>query len=206
MKIIINVIYILLLPLSFVFSYKIADVMSKLFYIFYTSWIKRHFKKMYGIVKSPIYLNGGKYISVGNNTIIGRNVSLQCWDMYKKQSFHPDLSIGKNCSVRDDGHITCCNQIYIGNNVRIGPKVLITDNSHGASTRELLDINPIDRPLFSKGPVIIEDNVWIGEKASIMPNVRIGRGAIVGANAVVTKDVPSYCIVGGNPARILKQL
>ena len=180
--------------------------MRKLFYVFNTCWIRKNFKQMNGIVKSPIFLCGGKYISIGQNTIIGRNVCLQCWDKYKNESFYPELSIGHNSSVRDDGHITCCNKILIGNGVRIGPKVLITDNSHGASTRELLELNPIERPLFSKGPVIIEDNVWIGEKASIMPNVKIGKGAIIGANSVVTKDVSSYSIVGGNPARVLKQL
>jgi acetyltransferase-like isoleucine patch superfamily enzyme len=53
---------------------------------------------------------------------------------------------------------------------------------------------------------VIEDNVWIGDKATILANVRIGRCSIVGANAVVTKDVPPYCIVGGNPARIIRKI
>ena len=52
----------------------------------------------------------------------------------------------------------------------------------------------------------IKQNVWIGEKASIMPGVTIGKGAIVGANAVVTKDVPDFAVVGGNPAKIIKLL
>lgn len=206
MKRALDILYVFFLPISYLFPYKSIEVMRKLFYVFYTCWIRKNFKQMNGIVKSPIFLRGGKYISIGQNTIIGRNVCLQCWDKYKNESFYPELSIGHNSSVRDDGHITCCNKILIGNGVRIGPKVLITDNSHGASTRELLELNPIERSLFSKGPVIIEDNVWIGEKASIMPNVKIGKGAIIGANSVVTKDVSSYSIVGGNPARVLKQL
>ena len=206
MKRALDILYVFSLPISYLFPYKSIEVMRKLFYVFYTCWIRKNFKQMNGIVKSPIFLCGGKYISIGQNTIIGRNVCLQCWDKYKNESFYPELSIGHNSSVRDDGHITCCNKILIGNGVRIGPKVLITDNSHGASTRELLELSPIERPLFSKGPVIIEDNVWIGEKASIMPNVKIGKGAIIGANSVVTKDVSSYSIVGGNPARVLKQL
>ena len=206
MKRALDILYVFFLPISYLFPYKSIEVMRKLFYVFYTCWIRKNFKQMNGIVKSPIFLCGGKYISIGQNTIIGRNVCLQCWDKYKNESSYPELSIGHNSSIRDDGHITCCNKILIGNGVRIGPKVLITDNSHGASTRELLELNPIERPLFSKGPVIIEDNVWIGEKASIMPNVKIGKGAIIGANSVDTKDVSSYSIVGGNPARVLKQL
>ena len=54
--------------------------------------------------------------------------------------------------------------------------------------------------------MIIKDNVWIGEGVAIMPNVRIGKNAIIGANAVVTKDVPENTVVGGNPAKIIKQL
>ena len=60
------------------------------------------------------------------------------------------------------------------------------------------------RPMYSKGPVVIEDNVWIGEMVCILPNVRIGKGSIIGANAVVTKDVPANALVGGNPARVIK--
>ena len=60
--------------------------------------------------------------------------------------------------------------------------------------------------MYSKGVVIIEDNVWIGDQACIMPNVIIGKGAIIGANAVVTKNVIPYSVVGGNPAKIIKQL
>ena len=65
---------------------------------------------------------------------------------------------------------------------------------------------PINRPLFSKGPVVIEDNVWIGDKATILSGVTIGMGAIVGANSVITKDIPAYAVVAGSPAKIIKML
>lgn len=106
--------YTFFLPISYLFPYKSIEVMRKLFYVFYTCWIRKNFKQMNGIVKSPIFLCGGKYISIGQNTIIGRNVCLQCWDKYKNESFYPELSIGHNSSIRDDGHITCCNKILIG--------------------------------------------------------------------------------------------
>lgn len=146
-----------------------------------------------------------KYISVGKDSSFGPHLTLTC---YEEENIGrlPQLLIGDNVSIGAEAHITCCNYIVIGNNIVTGKKILITDNSHGSSKRHLLDMNPFDRPLYSKGPVIIEDNVWIGEKASIMPNVHIGKGAIVGANAVVTKDVPAYAVVGGNPAIIIKQL
>lgn len=90
------------------------------------------------------------------------------------------------------------------NGVLTGPNILITDNAHGASMAELLDTPPRLRPLHSKGPVVIEDNVWIGEKSSIMPGVHIGKGAIIAANSVVTHDIPSYCVAAGIPAKLLR--
>lgn len=86
----------------------------------------------------------------------------------------------------------------------MGNDILITDNSHGLSDIKQMDVAPNYCPLYSKGPVIIEDNVWIGEKTSILPGVHIGQGSIIGANSVVTKDVPAYSVVAGNPAKIIK--
>ena len=65
---------------------------------------------------------------------------------------------------------------------------------------------PSLRKVESKGEVIIGDNVWIGDKCTILPNVHIGDGVIVAANSVVTKDVPPYSVVGGDPAKVLKKI
>lgn len=149
-----------------------------------------------------------QYIAVGVNSTFGNNLTLTCYDIIKTPNlveyYTPSIQIGNGVSIGEDAHITCINKIVIGNNVLIGKKVLITDNAHGSSKRDILDIAPINRPLYSKGPIVIEDNVWIGEKASIMPGVHIGKGAVIGANAVVTKNVPPYAIVGGIPAKIIK--
>ncbi len=67
-------------------------------------------------------------------------------------------------------------------------------------------VAPLVRPLYSKGPIIIEDDVWLGEKVSVMPGVHIGRGAIIGANSVVTKDIPAYAVAVGSPAKVIKML
>lgn len=152
-------------------------------------------------------LKGAKYIELGNKVFLGKDIIFECWDSYfTGQTFTPRLSFGDDSCMGDGGHISCINRVSIGNGVNIGKRVFITDNAHGASDRCLLDMIPVMRPLHSKGPVIIEDNVWVGEYVCIMPGVKIGRGSIIGANAVVTHDVPSYCVVGGNPAKIIKQL
>lgn len=194
--------------LSYVFPYKfISRINRSISRMIYTNWIKREFK--YFGNKSHInpyfsYLLGAQYISIGKKCNIGRGVQLTAWDHFREQTFTPEIVLGDNCSIGEDSHITAINSIRLGNNVRLGKKILITDNAHGASSAELLDIAPNYRPLSSRGAVVIDDNVWIGEKASIMPGVHIGKGVIVAANSVVTKDVPPYCVVAGVPAKIIK--
>ena len=63
---------------------------------------------------------------------------------------------------------------------------------------------PVQRQMVVKGPVVVEDNVWIGERVCILSGVTVGKGAIVAANSVVTKDVPPYSVVGGVPAKLIK--
>lgn len=86
-----------------------------------------------------------------------------------------------------------------------GKWVTISDNNHGLTDSKSLQIPPLKRTVVSKGPVIIKENVWIGDKATVLAGVTIGQGAIVAANAVVTKDVPPYSIVAGAPAKILNK-
>lgn len=171
--------------------------------------IRRRYFKAFGqrsfLGLDTVYL-GEQYISVGDNLIFGNDSRLTAWDTYGAQHFTPEIIIGNNCNIGGQAHITAINRIVIGDNVLMGTKVLITDNAHGEFTAEQLDIAPFERPLYSKGAVIIDDNVWIGEKASIMPGVHIGKGAIVAANSVVTHDVPPYSMVAGVPAKVIKQL
>lgn len=153
-----------------------------------------------------------EYISIGDNTSFDNWIFLTAWNSYKCyknaketiQELHPDLSIGEGCNFGAFNHITCTNKIKIGNRLLTGKWVTITDNNHGTTDSVSLHTPPIKRPIYSKGPVIIGDDVWIGDKATILSGVTIGNGAVIAANSVVTKDVPAYCVVAGNPAKILK--
>ncbi len=177
--------------------------------VVYTGYCSVGFKSFgRNVVIEPclLGLRGRRYISIGDDSYLSKGVLLTAWDNFMEESFSPEIKIGRNCGIGANSHITAITGIYLGDNVLTGLDVLITDNAHGATNRELLDISPNMRPLSSKGPVIIEDNVWIGEKASIMPGVTIGKGSIIAANSVVTHDVPPYSIVGGIPAKIIKQL
>lgn len=178
---------------------------------FYTGFYSRCFASFgHGSVINPSFLMlvGPERIDVGSGVYIGSGVQLTAWRRAGAQSFSPKITIGSGASIGDESQVTAINSIEIGEGVLTGKKVLITDNSHGdvSSHPEEASMRPLDRPLYSKGPVRIGRNVWIGEKASIMPGVTIGEGAIIGANSVVTSDIPPYSIAVGAPAKVVKRI
>ena len=149
-------------------------------------------------------IKGQQYIYIGANSSIGKRATLTAWD---EAGIIPEIRIGNFVAIGDDVHITSVNKISIGDNVLIGKKVTITDNSHGCNNSVAdLQIPPISRPLYSKGCVKICNNVWLGDKVTVCSGVTIGEGAIVGANSVVTRDVPANTIVAGAPAKIIRQV
>jgi acetyltransferase-like isoleucine patch superfamily enzyme len=156
------------------------------------------------VITGALSLRGASYISVGPSSLFGKNIVLSAWSCFNNQTFSPQIIIGENVSIGDYAHITAINEIFIGNNVLFGRWVTVTDNSHGKTDICSLKTPPISRQLYSKGKVVIKDNVWIGDKVTILPNVTIGVGSVIGSNSVVTHDVPDYSVAVGNPARTIK--
>lgn len=155
------------------------------------------------LIKLPFSIIGKENILFGKNFTSGKNLRIECLNLERKKV----LFIGSNVKVNDYVHIACINKIIIGDNVLIGSHVLITDHQHGQYDGEDQDTpysSPDERKLYFK-TVVIEKNVWIGDMVSIMPNVTIGSGTIIGANSVVTKDIPKNCIAVGNPCKVIKK-
>lgn len=123
---------------------------------------------------------------------------------YEGQKFLPNIKIGKNVVFNTDIHIGCVDKVEIGDNCLFASRIYITDHDHGATNLESLKLTPVKRKLTSKGPVIIKDNVWIGEGVAILSGVTIGENCIIATNAVVTKSFPPNVIIGGIPAKIIK--
>jgi len=98
------------------------------------------------------------------------------------------------CNILD------CNEVRIGNHVMIGPTVQIYCAAHHIQAR------PRNQGLEVAKPVVIEDNVWVGGGAILLPGVTIGRNAVVGAGAVVSRNVPANTVVAGNPARVIREI
>lgn len=153
-----------------------------------------------------VFIKGEKYIRIGRNFTCRRGLRLEAIDKYYDQKFVPEIIIHDNIDIGTECHIGAINKIEIGDGVLLGSKVYITDHSHGRVVDEEKEIPPAYRNLYSKGPVRIEDNVWIGDNVVILPGVSIGKGSIIGANAVVTKDVAPNSVAVGCPAKVLRKL
>lgn len=120
------------------------------------------------------------------------------WIYSHVQIHAPDrVSIGTRCTVSDFVHMWGGGGITIGDQVMIGSHCVITSVTHD-SRATVYRYTRID------APVVIEDNVWIGAGAIILPGVRVGAGSIVGAGSVVTRDVPRSAVVVGLPARVTR--
>lgn len=158
------------------------------------------------LIRAPRMIYGGRFMHIGAAFDAFPGLRIEAFDRHLDKAFTPRITIGDRVSINYDCHIGCVNEISIGNDVLLASRVYISDHSHGAPDYHDIDVPPSARKVFSKGPVVIEDGVWIGEGACILPGVRIGRHAIVGANAVVSRDVPPYTIVDGVPARVIKTL
>ncbi len=124
------------------------------------------------------------------------------------------ISIGDWCFIGPNSRIWSGGSITIGNRVLISHDVNIFDNDthpFDAAARHLhfraikADGHPSDIDLKDR-PVVIEDDAWIAAKALVLKGVKIGRGAVIAAGSVVTRDVPPYCVVAGNPARTVRMI
>lgn len=145
----------------------------------------------------------GSHFRMNNGILhnqIGRNQ--RCIFKVEKNGI---LEIGNNVNISSTA-IVCCEKITIKDNVKIGGNVTIYDTDfHSLEISERTKMNE-DLSLRVNKPIVIEKNVFIGAHCTILKGVRIGEGAIIGAGSIVTKDVPSNEIWGGNPAKIIRKV
>lgn len=176
----------------------------------YTGWISQFIGEVGQNVKfnKPLHLEGDGLdcIHIGSNTTFQENCVIGCRKHYGKQTFKPKIIIGDNCDFGAYCHITAINRIEIGDGLLTGRFVFIGDNDHGGLSVEDGKLPPGKRELKTKGGIHIGNNVWIGDKASILSGITIGDNVIIGANCVVTHDIQSNSVVAGNPAKIVKYL
>lgn len=156
------------------------------------------------IIRLPFDIRNRKYIKLGDNFTTGFGCRLEAYPIDESVV----LKFGKNVQINDYVHISAMKGVTIGDNVLIASKVFISDLNHGSyganDIHDSPNIPPNDRKLYAE-PIVIEENVWLGETVCVLGGVTIGKGTIVGANSVVSKSLPPYVIAVGAPAKPIKK-
>ena len=179
----------------------------------YTMWIRNFIGEVGTGTRfmRPMRLEGGGYrkIHIGTNTVFNSldlDAGLACGNILTMATslFYPQIIIGNDCNFGEFCQITAINRISIGNGLLTGRFVYIGDNAHGGLSSEEKDIPPIKRKLQSKGEIVIGNNVWIGDKVTILGGVTIGDNVIIGAGSIVTHNIPSDCVAVGIPVKVVR--
>lgn len=177
-----------------------GNLFSALFHYLRWSWRFGSYGFRSRIVAPDMLSNPGS-IMIGSRVSIWKGARIEA--VHQDGGCHPRIEIGDNTSIQMYFHCGAAESVKIGRNVLIAGRVYITDHDHVfddpvLSARE-------NKDLVTK-PVLIEDGAWLGEGCVILKGVTVGRRAVVGANAVVTRDVPAGAVVGGIPARIIRTI
>lgn len=157
------------------------------------------------IIHFPVQIRGRKYISFEKGISMGFGCRIEAYPYVNQETI---ISFGKDIEMNDYVHITGINSVVIGDNVLMASKIYISDSNHGSYAGDENDSLPESiarkRPVSGK-PIVIEDNVWLGESVSVLSGVTIGRCSVIGANSVVSKSIPPYTIAVGIPAKPVKK-
>lgn len=170
----------------------VINKINDFFFCFIMLFVKRSY------VITPLQIDGKKNITIGRNVTVSSKSWLAAMQLTGNKA---ELIIEDGACIGHFAHIYATKSIHIGKKVLIADKVYISDNLHGYE-----DVNmPImEQEIVQKNPVSIGDNSWIGENVCII-GASIGKHCVIGANAVVTKNIPDYCVAVGNPAKIIKK-
>ena len=181
---------------------KISSItFRKIFTKLYSFFVARRFKKC-GTRFSlgyPSTITSFKSIEIGDSVNIREHAWINCTQSPNNKS---TLKIGSGSYIGRFIHLNAMESVIIEEDVLISDRVFITDHHHGFSERKPI----INQPLPKAKNVLLKKGCWIGIGAVINPGITIGKNSIVGANSVVTKDIPDNVIVGGNPAKYIRDL
>ena len=172
--------------------------------------LKGKIKEILGLIRAKIFdVTAGRSVYIGKHCSLKGKHHISLEDSVTVRPYTQIWSggavrIGKGSEIGERCRISIANSLDIGEKVLLSPNVYITDCDHEYRN---IDVPVIDQGIVQRGQkVSIGEGSYIGINAVIVGNVKIGNHCVVGANSVVTKDVPDYCVVVGCPAKIIKKM
>lgn len=176
----------------------ISNIPGRSGYFLRSFYYKKRLRKSFQKIRFEpgLRIEFPRNIELGSGSYFGFNCKLYASKLSK-------IKIGFNASFNSNVMINARGKgkIFIGNNVLIGPNVVLRSSNHSFDSVK----KPVKDQGMKDGEIIINDDVWIGSNVVILPNCNIGKGAIVAAGAVVTRNVDSYTVVGGVPAKLINK-
>ena len=165
------------------------------------------------VMDKPYRLIGAEFMEIGDDVYLGPNAMLNCMVEYPSEvmcppddvariKYEPKIVIGNKVSATGGLQLAACVEIVIEDEVLMATNVHMTDNFHGYQGT---DIAYKFQPLWREGPIRVGRGCWLGQNVVVTPNTTIGEMCIVGANSVVTTDLPAYSIAVGAPARVTRR-
>lgn len=177
---------------------KIISIPSRLGKAVYYNLVLGHFG-FHSIISSPLRLDGKRRIKIGERCHIQYKSWLAAMPMTETNNCC--LEIEDGCIIGHFNHIYATGRIILHKNVLTADKVYISDNIHGYMD---IDIPILKQPIVQKGSVEIGEGSWLGENVCVI-GASVGKHCVIGANSVVTHDIPDYCIAVGSPAKVIKK-
>lgn len=183
-------------------TYKLFELFDHFYNYTYTRIITPAFSGIGSktLIESPLRLHCPKYVTIGDRVFVGRNSWLNALAI---TSTIPEIRIGDRTSISGFLTISSCKSVTIETDVLIARYCHISDHSHKFDDKHM--------PILSQGvdkisPVLIKQGAWLGQSVVVCPGVTIGKNSVIGANSVVTKSIPDYCVAAGAPAKVIRNI
>ncbi len=154
-------------------------------------------------VRAPFNITCPNLVDISDGTEFQSNARINIYNYLVSSEEEPHLTIGKRCYLGQRESFLVGADITLGNEVIVADDVTFVSYNHG--TNPELSVPYMNQNLENVKPITVGDNCWIGEKTTILPGVNIGKGCVIGAMSVVTKDIPDYSMAVGVPAKIIKR-
>jgi len=178
----------------------LKSVYVRIFRLFTISKFKKFGKSSY--IGAHANIRYGKKMTIGNCVSIGRFCRMQCYKEFAGEKLNPEIVIQDGCYISDNFTVLSAARVELEKDVLIASNVTICSENHSINPEVA---TPYKNQPLTFASVMVGEGTWIGQNVVIMPGVRIGKKCVIGASAVVTKDVDDYCMVVGVPAKVIKK-